>query len=125
MAEFRVYNREQELRRRELEKKEKQWEEELLKSMKLSDLSESNGRQQSNPTQSLSSHNLNKSKQKYKNLKKSSSYSYCICEEKSYAEDKIEKQNSYECTCESDEYYDAGITECDVIPESQTAKISN
>ncbi|KAK6632997.1 hypothetical protein RUM43_012740 [Polyplax serrata] len=128
VAEFRVYNREQELRRRELERKEKQWEEELLKSMKLCELTETTSRQQSNPPQSLSSHNLNKSKlNKYKNLKKSSSYSYCICEEKSFAEEsKIpDKQNSYECTCESEEYKEVPLSECDVVPESQTAKITN
>lgn len=93
-----------ELKRRELERKEKQWEEELLRSMRSCDL-EANKDQTpkiTNPTQSLSSHNL-KSSAKFKNMKKSTSYSYCICEEKRNPEDKRENKpssNSCECTCE-------------------------
>lgn len=104
LIDFRVYNREMELKRRELEKKEKQWEEELLRSMKSCDL-ETNKDQTpkiTNPTQSLSSHNL-KSSVKFKNMKKSTSYSYCICEEKRLPEEKCENKpssNSCECTCE-------------------------
>lgn len=76
IPEFRVYNRYQELERREREKKEKEWEQELLNAMNMSSAELSNNHFERNQLQSCRScPKLNQNSLKFNSkMKKPKSY---------------------------------------------------
>lgn len=95
LTEFLTYNREQELKKRELEKKEKLWEEELSKSMQLSVLESKHPPAKSDSVDEVISR---RAESRQKGMKKSMSYAYCACENRTGSEEK----NCFECACEKE-----------------------
>ncbi|KAL0276731.1 UNVERIFIED_CONTAM: hypothetical protein PYX00_004241 [Menopon gallinae] len=110
LTEFLTYNREQELKRRELERKEKQWEEELSKSMELSMLESKHPPAKADSVDEVIAR---RAESRQKGMKKSMSYANCACENRAGPGEK----NCFDCACEK------GFRDFDV--EQKAEKCSN